>query len=46
MIVEPTGCLSLAGARASGVDLRGARVGVLISSGNIDLARFAELVAG
>jgi threonine dehydratase len=46
MLVEPTGCLSLAGARSSGLDLRGARVGVLISGGNIDLSRFAQLVAG
>ncbi|MET0310981.1 MAG: pyridoxal-phosphate dependent enzyme, partial [Burkholderiaceae bacterium] len=45
MIVEPTGCLSFAGARHSGVDLKGARVGVLISGGNVDLARFAELTA-
>lgn len=26
-------------------DLRGARVGVLISGGNIDLSRFAQLMA-
>jgi threonine dehydratase len=45
MVVEPTGCLSYAGARASGLDLRGARIGIVISGGNIDLARFAELVA-
>ncbi len=44
MIVEPTGCLSFAGARHAGVDLKGARVGVLISGGNVDLGRFAELV--
>jgi len=44
MIVEPTGCLSLAGARASGLDLKGARIGVLISGGNVDLGRFAELL--
>lgn len=44
MIVEPTGCLSLAGARHGGLDLRGARIGILISGGNVDLARFAELV--
>ena len=44
MLVEPTGCLSLAGAGSSGLDLRGARVGVLISGGNIDLSRFAQLV--
>jgi threo-3-hydroxy-L-aspartate ammonia-lyase len=45
MVVEPTGCLSFAGAKASGMDLKGARVGVIVSGGNIDLARFAELVA-
>ncbi|MFI5445767.1 threo-3-hydroxy-L-aspartate ammonia-lyase [Polaromonas sp. UC242_47] len=45
MLVEPTGCLSLAGARSSGLDLRGARVGVLISGGNVDLSRFAQLMA-
>jgi threonine dehydratase len=44
MIVEPTGCLSLAGAQHCGLDLKGARVGVLISGGNVDLARFAELM--
>lgn len=45
MVVEPTGCLSLAGARHGGVDVRGARVGILISGGNIDLGAFARLVA-
>ena len=45
MVVEPTGCLSLAGARACGLDLRGARVGILISGGNVDLARFSALLA-
>lgn len=46
MVVEPTGCLSFAGARHGGIDVRGARVGILISGGNVDLTRFAELVAG
>ncbi len=46
MIVEPTGCLSFAAARHGGLDLKGKRVGVLISGGNVDLARFAELVVG
>lgn len=45
MIVEPTGCLSLAGAQHGGAALAGSRVGILISGGNVDLARFAELVA-
>ncbi|WP_394789600.1 threo-3-hydroxy-L-aspartate ammonia-lyase [Rhodoferax sp.] len=44
MLVEPTGCLSLAGAEHGGVDIRGARVGILISGGNVDMARFAQLL--
>jgi threonine dehydratase len=44
MLVEPTGCLGFAAACHAGVDLKGQRVGVLISGGNVDLGRFAELV--
>ncbi len=44
MIVEPTGCLSLAGARHGGIDIQGARVGVIISGGNVDLAQFARFI--
>jgi len=45
MIVEPTGTLGFAAARRMREELEGQRVGVLISGGNIDLSRFAELVA-
>src|SRR3954464_7732947 len=45
MIVEPTGCLGFAGARHGGVDIAGKRVGIIISGGNVDIARFAQLVA-
>lgn len=45
IIVEPTGCLSLAGARQIAHGLAGRRVGVIISGGNVDLARFASLVS-
>ena len=45
MIVEPTGCLSLAAALQARDNLKGQRVGVIISGGNIDLARFAQLLA-
>ncbi len=45
MIVEPTGCLSLAAAIQARDSLKGQRVGVIISGGNIDLARFAQLLA-
>jgi len=45
IIAEPTGCLGFAAARHAGLDLKGKRVGVIISGGNVDLARFAQLVA-
>lgn len=46
LVVEPTGCLGLAAARGMKSALAGRRVGVLISGGNIDLHRYAELLAG
>jgi threonine dehydratase len=45
LIVEPTGCLGLAAARQMGSGLRGKRVGVVLSGGNVDLARFCSLLA-
>jgi threonine dehydratase len=45
MIVEPTGCLGLAAALNAKDALKGKRVGVLVSGGNIDLARFCALAA-
>ena len=48
MVVEPTGCLGFAAACAmaeSGA-LKGQRVGIVISGGNVDLARYAALLAG
>jgi threonine dehydratase len=44
MVVEPTGCLSLAAAVQSKESLKGQRVGVIISGGNIDMTRFAQLL--
>lgn len=44
MIVEPTGCLSLAAARRMSSQFAGKRIGIIVSGGNIDLRRFAELV--
>ncbi len=46
LVVEPTGCLGLAAARRMGAQLRGKRVGVVLSGGNVDMARFASLLAG
>ncbi len=45
LVVEPTGCLGLAGARHGGIAIAGARVGVVISGGNIDLSRFAAMLS-
>ena len=45
IVVEPTGALAFAGARHGGVDLRGKRVGIIISGGNVDLARYARFLA-
>lgn len=46
IVVEPTGGLGLAAVRQMAGELRGGRVGVIISGGNVDLGRFAELLAG
>jgi threo-3-hydroxy-L-aspartate ammonia-lyase len=45
IVVEPTGCLGFAAACHAGLPLRGLRVGVILSGGNVDLARFAHLIA-
>ena len=45
MLVEPTGCLGWAAACALRERLAGRRVGVVISGGNVDLARFCALSA-
>jgi threonine dehydratase len=44
IVVEPTGCLGAAAAFSKRHHQPGERVGVLISGGNIDLPRFAELL--
>ncbi|HCF5321559.1 threo-3-hydroxy-L-aspartate ammonia-lyase [Pseudomonas aeruginosa] len=46
LLVEPTGCLGLAAARQRKDELRGKRVGILLSGGNVDLARFCALLGG
>jgi threo-3-hydroxy-L-aspartate ammonia-lyase len=42
MVVEPTGCLAAAAAFSDAVPVKGARVGVILSGGNVDLASFAR----
>ena len=44
IVVEPTGCLGAAAVFEGKVDLRGQRVGVILSGGNVDLARYAALI--
>ncbi len=46
ILVEPTGCLAAAAVFAAGEKIMGQRVGIIISGGNVDLARFAQLVSG
>ncbi|MCW8193681.1 threo-3-hydroxy-L-aspartate ammonia-lyase [Proteobacteria bacterium 005FR1] len=43
LVVEPTGCLGFAAARRE--RLTGKRIGIVISGGNVDMRRFAELLS-
>jgi threo-3-hydroxy-L-aspartate ammonia-lyase len=45
LVVEPTGCLAAAAAFDPAFKLAGQRVGILVSGGNIDLPRYAALLA-
>ena len=46
IVVEPTGCLAAAAALEGVLDLRDKRVGVILSGGNVDLARYAGFLSG
>jgi threonine dehydratase len=46
LVVEPTGALGAAAAFERKVEVAGQRVGIIISGGNIDLPRFAQLIGG
>ncbi|WDD93263.1 threo-3-hydroxy-L-aspartate ammonia-lyase [Burkholderia sp. FERM BP-3421] len=46
MVVEPTGCLAAAAALDGVLPVAGKRVGVLVSGGNVDLARYGEFLRG
>lgn len=45
IVVEPTGCLGFAAARAQKAKLAGKRVGIIVSGGNIDISRYSSLLA-
>lgn len=44
MVVEPTGCLGIAAARKVRDELKGKRVGVIVSGGNVDLEHYARFL--
>ncbi len=44
LVVEPTGCLGAAAVLEGVLPVRGQRVGVILSGGNIDSARYAQLL--
>ncbi len=46
LVVEPTGCLGAAAVFANKLAVAGKKIGIMLSGGNIDLTRFAELVNG
>jgi threonine dehydratase len=46
IVVEPTGCLGAAAAFGGKVDLKGKRVGVILSGGNVDPVALGRFLAG
>lgn len=46
IVVEPTGCLGFAAARARKAELRGKKIGIIISGGNVDISRYSAFLAG
>jgi threo-3-hydroxy-L-aspartate ammonia-lyase len=45
MVIEPTGGLAMAAAMQGAVNIKGQRVGIIISGGNVDMAQFASYLA-
>ena len=45
IVVEPSGAVAAAAVLAGHVDVTGRRVGAVLSGGNVDAVRFAELIA-
>ncbi|KID00873.2 threo-3-hydroxy-L-aspartate ammonia-lyase [Hafnia alvei] len=44
IVVEPTGCLAAAAAMSGAIDIRGARVGIIVSGGNVDAESYADFL--
>ena len=45
LVIEPSGAVALAALLAERIGVRGKRVGIVISGGNVDAATFARLIA-
>ncbi len=45
LVVEPTGCLAAAAVLERMIDVRGQRVGVILSGGNVDRRKYAQWLA-
>jgi threonine dehydratase len=46
LVTEPSGATALAAVMSGRVDVRGLRVGVIMSGGNIAIERFVDLMSG
>ena len=46
VVTEPSGAVGVAALLANRIDVESARVGVVVSGGNVGVARFAELLGG
>ena len=45
LVIEPSGAAGLAAVMSGAIDLRGRSAGIVISGGNVDTARFTQLVS-
>lgn len=44
LVVEPTGCLALAGAKYGGIDLTDKSIGVIVTGGNVDISTYSQFL--
>lgn len=44
IVVEPTGCLGAAAVMSQAFHKKGEKIGIILSGGNVDLARFAKFI--
>jgi len=45
IVVEPTGCLAAAAVMQHAIDLKGKRVGIILTGGNVDPTAFCEFIS-